>query len=87
VDALERRGHVVDCEVGQRAGVAGPGATLVHAEPQAARIGFPARPGSRPSRRQLDPQQSAPEAQGALRIIGGELDQRRRYATQPSRLS
>ncbi len=42
---------------------------------------------SRPPRRQLDPEEPAPEAQGALRVVGGELDQRRRHATQPARLS
>ena len=87
VDPLERGWHVVDGEVGKRASIAGPSAALVDAKPQAVLVGLPALPRSRPPRRQADPEQPAPEAQGTLGVVGGKLDQWRRHVIQPASVS
>ena len=70
-------GHVLDGEIGKRAGVSGPGAAPVDTEPQAAFLGFPALARAGGARGELDTEQSAPEPEGPIRVVGGELDQGR----------
>jgi hypothetical protein len=74
-DALERRGDVVDLEVGQRERVPGPAAAFVHADGRCAGAGLPARALPLAALLELGFQQAAPEAQRALRVVGRELDQ------------
>jgi hypothetical protein len=75
-DALERRGDVVDLEVGQRERVPGPAAALVHADGRSPGVGLPARALPLAALLQLGLQQAAPEAQRAFGVVGRELDQR-----------
>ena len=77
-DARERRLHVVDLEVGQRERVAGPLSALVNAERHVTVARLPACALAVAARLELDAQQPAPEPPRALRVVGGELDQRQR---------
>src|SRR3954469_20750571 len=76
--ALECARQIVDREVGKREAVAWAGAPLVYAERRFACVRLPALPFVLGSVLERDTQQLAPEAQRALGVVGGELDQRQR---------
>ena len=84
-DPFQGRRDVADREVGEGARVAGAGAALVHAEAQAVVGGLPAGAGGLAARLGRYAEDPAPEAEGALRVVGGELDER--LGHQPLRRS
>jgi hypothetical protein len=55
----------------------GSGPRLWIPKPQAIRVGLPTRSGGRGPRREADPEDSVPELEGAIGIVGWEFDQRR----------
>ena len=74
-DAVERRGQVGDGEVRKASGVAGARSSLVDSEAQVVGVGLPPRSGRGGPWREGDPEDSVPEPQGALRIVGREFDE------------
>src|SRR3954447_3038865 len=80
-DPLEGRRQVGDGEVGEGGRVAGPRAALVDAEPKPVVLDLPAGAGHGGARLQLDSEHGPPEAQGAIGVVRGELDQRRGHRT------
>lgn len=76
----QRRFEVVHFEVGQGVRVAGSFAPLVHAERRGAVRRLPALALITRSLYELNAQDSGPEAPGAMRIIGRELNEMYRRA-------
>src|SRR5437588_2458627 len=74
--ALQRRRQILDREVGQRERVAGTAPTRVYANVSRLAVGLPSVAFSVMARIYPDAEDAGPEAQGALRIVGGKLDQR-----------
>ena len=68
--------QVVDREVGEGGGIAGPRPTLMDPEAKAVVLDLPSRAGVGGSRDDLDVQHAAPETASAVGVVSGELDQR-----------
>jgi hypothetical protein len=79
-NAREGCGEVRHLEVGERHGVAGTTAAGVHAERRPGGWALPAAPLIWGPRREIDAEDAAPKAQGAIGVVGGELDQPEREA-------
>ncbi len=78
VHAPQRRLDIVHLEVRQGMGVAGSCAPLVHAKRRGAAGRLPTVTLGVRSIDEFGAQDSDPEAQGAMRIVGGELDESQR---------
>jgi len=79
-DSRERCLEVCHLEIGERHGVAGTTAAGVDAECRSRSWALPATPLIWGPWHEIDVQDAAPEAQGAIGVVGGELDQRKREA-------
>lgn len=75
-DAPERRGQVVDREVGEGGGVAWTRPALMDPEAKAVVFDLPPGAGFGGSRDELGAQQTAPEPARAIGIVSRKLDQR-----------
>lgn len=79
-DLFERRFQVSDREVRKRCRVPWAAAALVDANRGVAAVRLPAASFGRGALLQLNGEQRRPEPSGAIRIVGGKLDQRERVA-------
>jgi hypothetical protein len=85
--ALECRLQIGDGEVRKGRGIARAGSTVVDSKPQAIRVGLPTRSGRRWPWREADPEDSVPELEGAIGIVGWEFDQRRGHGRSMATVS
>jgi hypothetical protein len=76
-DAREGRGQVGDGEVRKGCGIARAGSTLVDPEAEAAGVCLPPGSGRGGPGREVDAEDSPPEAPSTTGVIGWELDQGR----------
>lgn len=75
LDVHERLGHITHGEVRQRERIARTTPPLMDADRRDLRTRLPAIPLRTLTNLQLDTEQPAPKTQGALRIVGGELNE------------
>jgi hypothetical protein len=74
-DAVERCGQVGDGEVRKASGVAGTRSSLVDSEAQVVGVLLPPRSGHGGPWSEGDPEDSVPEPQGAIGVVGREFDE------------
>jgi len=84
-DAIERRRQVSDGEVRKRSGIAGTRPTTVDSEAQVVCVRLPPRSGRGGPRLEGDAEDAVPEPQGAVGIIGRELDEWRGHDAEYGR--
>src|SRR5689334_21152819 len=76
LDLLQRCRHVVHLEIGKREGVARTLPTGMYPDRGRGFTRLPAATFAVATSIERDPQQAAPEAKGALGVVGGKLDKR-----------